>query len=56
MKMSVFWDVAPCSLEETDRSFRGAVCLMVEAASTSEISANFYETTAKAQHPRRQSS
>jgi hypothetical protein len=24
MKTTVFWDIAPCSLDETDRSFRGA--------------------------------
>jgi hypothetical protein len=27
MKMTVFWDVAPCSLVETDRGFRDAYCL-----------------------------
>jgi hypothetical protein len=32
MKMAVFWDVAPCSL-------------MTEAASASETSVNFYQTT-----------
>jgi hypothetical protein len=26
MKMTVFWDVAPCSLVETDWRFRGAYC------------------------------
>jgi hypothetical protein len=25
--MSIFWDVAPCSLVEIDRRFRGAYCL-----------------------------
>jgi hypothetical protein len=25
--VTVFWDVAPCSLVETDRRFRGAYCL-----------------------------
>jgi hypothetical protein len=51
MKMTVFWDVAPCGLVEVDRHFRGAYCLhhqvalMVEAVSTSETSVNFYETT-----------
>jgi hypothetical protein len=44
MNTTAFWDVAPCSLE-TDRRFRGAYCLMVEAKSTSEASMNFYETT-----------
>jgi hypothetical protein len=24
LKMTVFWDTAPCSLVEIDRSFRGA--------------------------------
>jgi hypothetical protein len=27
MKMAVFWDFAPCSLLDTDRSFRGTYCL-----------------------------
>jgi hypothetical protein len=27
MKMAVFWYVAPCSLVDTDRCFRGAYCL-----------------------------
>jgi hypothetical protein len=27
MKMTVFWDVAPCSLVATDRRFRGVHCL-----------------------------
>jgi hypothetical protein len=27
MKMAVFWDVAPCSLVEVYRRFRGACCL-----------------------------
>jgi hypothetical protein len=39
MKMTVFWDVAPCSLIEFDR------CFPMEALSTSEKSVNFYETT-----------
>jgi hypothetical protein len=38
MKMVVFWVVAPCSLVEVYRR-------MVEAASTSETSVNFYQTT-----------
>jgi hypothetical protein len=27
MKMAVFWDVAPCSLVEIYRRFRGSCCL-----------------------------
>jgi hypothetical protein len=27
LKMTVFWDVAPCSLAETDRHFRGVYCI-----------------------------
>jgi hypothetical protein len=48
MKMTVFWDVATCSLVEVYRRFRGAYCdiaLMMEAESTSETSVNFYQTT-----------
>jgi hypothetical protein len=46
--MTVFWDVAPCSLVEIDRRFTGAYCLHYEgdeAVSTSETLINFYETT-----------
>jgi hypothetical protein len=49
MKMAVFWVVAPCSLVEVYRRFRGAcwvlIALMMEAASSSETSVNFYQTT-----------
>jgi hypothetical protein len=37
--MTVFWDVVPCSLVEA------LITLMTEAASTSEMSVNFYHTT-----------
>jgi hypothetical protein len=44
--MSVFWIVAPCSLVEVYRCFRGTCsALMMEAASTSETFVNFYQTT-----------
>jgi hypothetical protein len=36
--MAVFWVVAPCSLIVL-------IALMVDAASTSETSVNFYQTT-----------
>jgi hypothetical protein len=59
MKIAVFWDVAPCSLVQVYRRFRGVYYLhhqgdktslfthrlMVEAVSTSETSVNFYYTT-----------
>jgi hypothetical protein len=36
MKMAVFWDVAPCSLVDTDQRFRGVtasiIALMMKAA------------------------
>jgi hypothetical protein len=57
MKMGVFWVVAPCSLVEVHRRFRGAcyldhqgsdewivIALMMEAASACETSVNFYQT------------
>jgi hypothetical protein len=44
MKMAVFWVVVPCILVEVYRRFT-AFALMMEAASTSETSANFYEIT-----------
>jgi hypothetical protein len=46
----LFWNVAKCSLVETDRCFRGVYCLyhqgalVTEAVSTSETSVNLYET------------
>jgi hypothetical protein len=50
MKMAVFRIVAPCSLVEVYRRSRGAciisaIALMMAAASTSETSVNFYQTT-----------
>jgi hypothetical protein len=48
MKMAAFWFVAPCSLVQFYRRFKGTCCLiavMIEAASISETSANFYKTT-----------
>jgi hypothetical protein len=51
MKMVVFWAVAPYNLIEIYRRFRGAcdsiikaISLTMEAASTSEMSVNFYQT------------
>jgi hypothetical protein len=53
IKMTVFWYVVPCSLVEVYRRLRCAYCLhrqgkialMMDVASTSEISVNFYQTT-----------
>jgi hypothetical protein len=50
MKMAVFWVVAPCSLLEVCRRFRGYCFLhhpiaLMEAASTSKTSVNFYQIT-----------
>jgi hypothetical protein len=45
MKMTIFWDVAPCSVVETDRRFRGAIAFVMEIVSISETSLNFYQTT-----------
>jgi hypothetical protein len=47
VKMAVFWVFAQCSLA-IYRLFGGAcylIALMTEAASTSETSVNFYQTT-----------
>jgi hypothetical protein len=49
LKMAAFWNVAPFSLVEADRSFRDAYCLIIitlimEAVRTSETSV-FNETT-----------
>jgi hypothetical protein len=43
MKMAVFWVVELCSLVEVI----SIIALMMEAASTSETSVNFYQTTQK---------
>jgi hypothetical protein len=55
MKMTVFWVVVPCSLVEFYQRFRGACCLhhqgndggalLIEAATTSEMLVNLYQTT-----------
>jgi hypothetical protein len=47
MKMTPFWDIAPCSLVEVGRRFRGAYCLQYcpDVRRTSETSVNFNETT-----------
>jgi hypothetical protein len=50
-KMAIFWVVAPYGLVEVYRRFREACCLhhlialMMEAANTSEMTVNFYQTT-----------
>jgi hypothetical protein len=44
MKMTVFWDVAPCSLAEVYRGFSGDYYLIVEAVSISETSVNYQAT------------
>jgi hypothetical protein len=56
MKMTVFWDVVPCSLVEIYRRFRGAASIMMETeeVSTCETPVDFYKTrlhgTAPARH------
>jgi hypothetical protein len=40
--MTVFWDVATCSLVEIDRRF---IALMMEAVSSSEMLVSIYQTT-----------
>jgi hypothetical protein len=54
MKMTVFWDVTPCSLAEIiGRRLTSAYCLhhqgdeavMMEAVSTSKTSVSIYQTT-----------
>jgi hypothetical protein len=46
----VLWDVAPCSMAEMDRRFRGAISIisavaLIEGASTSETSVHSCQTT-----------
>jgi hypothetical protein len=50
MKMAVFWIVVPCSLVEVSNVSEMLVAsitnqMMMEAASTSAMSVNFYQTT-----------
>jgi glycyl-tRNA synthetase alpha subunit len=49
MKDPVFWEVVLCNLVEVYRRFRGACYLhpqaIMEAASSSELSINFQQTT-----------
>jgi hypothetical protein len=50
VKMTVFWDVAPCNFVEFHGGFRSACCLLLQdtlvmkAASTFETSVNLYKT------------
>jgi hypothetical protein len=41
--MTVFWNVAPCILVETDLRFRGAYCIRHQG--DPEMSVNFHQTT-----------
>jgi hypothetical protein len=41
MKMVVFWGVAPCSLVEVYRRFRGACCLHHQGGATTQKTAIF---------------
>jgi hypothetical protein len=45
MNMTAIFDIAPCSLVEEDRRFRGAYCLVMKAVRTSKTSVYFNETT-----------
>jgi hypothetical protein len=52
MKIPVYWIIAPCSLVEVYLHFSDTYCvyhiaLMVEAASTTETSANIYHTVGR---------
>jgi hypothetical protein len=42
--MAVFWDVAPCSLVESNRLISNFIALMMEAVSTPETSVSLYQT------------
>jgi hypothetical protein len=55
MKVADFWDVAPCSLVETDCHVRGAYCLLIMEAVSIFVTGQFVGDY-MAQHPRRQSS
>jgi hypothetical protein len=44
-KITVFWNVASCSLVELDRRFTDVIALKMKAVSTSETSVKLYQTT-----------
>jgi hypothetical protein len=45
MKMRALWNIAPCSVLEVDRRFRGAYFIGPQSNEfTSELSINFYKT------------
>jgi hypothetical protein len=49
IKMTVFRNIAPCSLVDIDQCFRGAYCLIIalimEAVSCFDMSVSFYQIT-----------
>jgi hypothetical protein len=45
IKMAVSWNIAPCSLIDTDGSFRGLYCLHHQSDSSSETSVSSYHIT-----------
>jgi hypothetical protein len=60
MKTTAFWDIAPCSLVEVDRRFRGAYCLLhhgdEDGGSTHLWNVDLLQRDYKALYPRRLSS
>jgi hypothetical protein len=56
MKMAVLWVVAPCSLVEVYRRFRGACCLYHQGDKYSSPWWQKQQADYTAQHPKRQSS
>jgi hypothetical protein len=52
MKVTFFWDIAPCALVLVDQCFGGNYChhqiaLIMETVSTYETSVNFYDSTGR---------
>jgi hypothetical protein len=49
MKITAFWDIVPCSIEQltsvSEVLTASIFTLMMEAVNTSEMSVNLYETT-----------
>lgn len=43
--MYIYWDVASCNEMKINRCFSDAYCSIMEAASTSEKSSSFHQTT-----------
>jgi hypothetical protein len=47
VKVTVFWDAAPCSLVDNDRRFRGTYCLYYQGDDDGEVSTRLHGATSQ---------